>query len=171
MPLPQKIADLLRPDKSEPKDDRTSRSLLFDRGCGRFDRGLDRDEDKAGFLDAFRRRFSQPAGHEHFAPFLARRRRAFDRLGARAVELTTTSRLVVGLGLPHPVETGFLLDRLTGCPYLPASSVKGLLRAIPGRKVTPTTEQASAKGDKQPGAPKTEASAPPPQPKAPSQKQ
>jgi hypothetical protein len=49
--------------------------------------------------------------------------------------------------------------------------VDGLLRAIPGRKVTPTTEQASAKGDKQPGAPKTEASAPPPQPKAPSQKQ
>jgi RND family efflux transporter MFP subunit len=49
--------------------------------------------------------------------------------------------------------------------------VDGLLRAIPGRKVTPTTEQTSAKGDKQPGAPKTEASAPPPQPKAPSQKQ
>ncbi|MGH9360343.1 MAG: type III-B CRISPR module RAMP protein Cmr6, partial [Thermoanaerobaculia bacterium] len=39
------------------------------------------------------------------------------------------SRLVVGLGLPQPVETGFLLDRLTGCPYLPGSSVKGLLRS------------------------------------------
>jgi len=53
--------------------------------------------------------------------------------------------------------------------------VKGLLRAIPGRKVTPETEQASAEGNAQPGASKaaapTKTSAPPPEPTAPAQKQ
>jgi hypothetical protein len=53
--------------------------------------------------------------------------------------------------------------------------VDGLLRAIPGRKVTPVTEQASAEGAVQPAAPKeasqTKMSAPPPEPGAPAQKQ
>jgi len=53
--------------------------------------------------------------------------------------------------------------------------VKGLLRAIPGRKVTPETEQASAEGNAQPAAPKaaapTKPSASPPEPKAPAQSQ
>jgi RND family efflux transporter MFP subunit len=53
--------------------------------------------------------------------------------------------------------------------------VKGLLRAIPGRKVTPVTEQASAEGAAKTGAPKaadqTKTSAPPPEPKAPARSQ
>ena len=53
--------------------------------------------------------------------------------------------------------------------------VEGLLRAIPGRKVTPETEQASAEGASQPATPKAEpqtsVSIPPPEPKAPEQKQ
>lgn len=53
--------------------------------------------------------------------------------------------------------------------------VKGLLRAIPGRKVTPETEQASVEGNSQPAASETPAqtktSAPPPEPKAPAQSQ
>jgi len=53
--------------------------------------------------------------------------------------------------------------------------VDGLLRAIPGRKVTPVTEQASAKGIAQPDASKaaapTKTSAPPPEPKTPSKSQ
>ena len=35
---------------------------------------------------------------------------------------------VSGLGLGHPTETGLTLDRNTGLPYIPASSVKGVLR-------------------------------------------
>jgi RND family efflux transporter MFP subunit len=53
--------------------------------------------------------------------------------------------------------------------------VKGLLRAIPGRKVTPETEQASVEGNSQPATSKTPAqtktSAPPLEPKAPAQNQ
>ncbi|WP_457651299.1 type III-B CRISPR module RAMP protein Cmr6 [Rhodocaloribacter sp.] len=36
---------------------------------------------------------------------------------------------VTGLGLPHPVENGFLWHPTLGTPYLPASTIKGMLRA------------------------------------------
>jgi hypothetical protein len=35
---------------------------------------------------------------------------------------------ITGLGSGHPTETGMVLDRNTGVPYLPASSIKGVLR-------------------------------------------
>ncbi len=40
----------------------------------------------------------------------------------------TISPFISGLGSGHPTETGMILDRNTGVPYLPASSVKGVLR-------------------------------------------
>lgn len=39
-----------------------------------------------------------------------------------------TSPFITGLGSGHPTETGMILDRNTGLPYLPASSIKGVLR-------------------------------------------
>lgn len=35
---------------------------------------------------------------------------------------------VSGLGSGHPTETGMVLDRNTGMPYIPASGIKGVLR-------------------------------------------
>ena len=40
----------------------------------------------------------------------------------------TTSPFITGLGAGHPTETGMILDRNTGVPYIPASSIKGVLR-------------------------------------------
>ncbi len=40
----------------------------------------------------------------------------------------TETRFVTGLGLEHPVENGFLWHTTLGVPYIPGSSVKGLLR-------------------------------------------
>ena len=40
-----------------------------------------------------------------------------------------TSPLATGLGLNHPTENGFTFHPTLGVPYLPASSIKGLLRA------------------------------------------
>jgi CRISPR-associated protein Cmr6 len=48
--------------------------------------------------------------------------------GSRRVYVTR-GRLVVGLGNPHPSETGFSLDHRSGWPVLSGSSVKGLARA------------------------------------------
>lgn len=44
------------------------------------------------------------------------------------VRAKTISPFITGLGSGHPTETGMILDRNTGVPYLPASSIKGVLR-------------------------------------------
>jgi len=38
------------------------------------------------------------------------------------------SPFISGLGATHPTETGMILDRNTGLPYLPASGIKGVMR-------------------------------------------
>lgn len=44
------------------------------------------------------------------------------------IEAKTISPFITGLGSGHPTETGMILDRNTGVPYIPASSVKGVFR-------------------------------------------
>ncbi len=46
-----------------------------------------------------------------------------------AFTMMTAERLVAGLGASHVLETALTLDRNTGLPYLPGSTVKGLARA------------------------------------------
>jgi CRISPR-associated protein Cmr6 len=50
-------------------------------------------------------------------------------LPSRSQHYTTISRFVTGLGLTHPVENGFVWHHTLGAPYLPGSSVKGMMRA------------------------------------------
>lgn len=42
--------------------------------------------------------------------------------------ITLKAPLCTGLGLSHPTETGMVLDRNLGIPYIPASSLKGACR-------------------------------------------
>jgi CRISPR type III-B/RAMP module RAMP protein Cmr6 len=120
-PLPAPIARFL----SLPGP--ANRSLLFDRGMDRYEADFKIPAGgKEGFLRSFADAFRPQAG---YSEVLARREKALTARGARSILRITRTRLVVGLGLPHPTETGFLFDRITGCPYLPGSSVKGLLRA------------------------------------------
>lgn len=50
--------------------------------------------------------------------------------GGLPVELKArlVSPLILGLGLEHPSETGLCLDHCLGIPYIPSSSLKGVLR-------------------------------------------
>lgn len=59
----------------------------------------------------------------------ARVERLAERLGGETLPLRTAERLVTGLGLEHPVENGFAWHQTLGTPYLPGSSLKGLVRA------------------------------------------
>lgn len=43
--------------------------------------------------------------------------------------MSTSERLAAGLGASHVLETSLTLERNTGLPYLPGSTVKGLARA------------------------------------------
>ena len=49
----------------------------------------------------------------------------------------TDSRFVTGLGRNHPVENGFAWHSTLGVPYLPGSSIKGLVRAWAERDAEP----------------------------------
>jgi CRISPR-associated protein Cmr6 len=122
LPLPSRMSDLLISDTAF-----TSRSLLFDKGMG--------DEKNKEFLARYIGIFrGSEKLREHYKAFIKRRKVAF--ADADKITLKTAQRLVVGLGLPHPTETGLLLDRLTSVPYLPGSSIKGLLRSAAGLAIS-----------------------------------
>ena len=61
--------------------------------------------------------------------YLSRQRSLTNALGGICLEVKTDWRFVSGLGNAHPLETGFIWHRTLGVPYLPGSSVKGLIRA------------------------------------------
>jgi len=123
LPMPAAFQTLLA------LDGQANRSLVFDRGMDLWTHtpGKKSEADKPGFFRAFVSQYREKS--QGFPEFLARRAATLKALGAERRVVFTASRLVVGLGLPHPTETGFLFDRLTGCPCLPGSSLKGLLRA------------------------------------------
>lgn len=58
------------------------------------------------------------------------------RCGLCAV-FTTASRFVTGLGRSHPVENGFAWHSTLGTPYLPGSSVKGMVRVWAEQETDP----------------------------------
>ena len=72
--------------------------------------------------------------NEFFKALLKRQKATLEALEAQGYEIQTLRvqvkwRLVVGLGLPSPLETGITLQHLYGFPYLPGSAIKGVTRA------------------------------------------
>ncbi|MDR2080643.1 MAG: type III-B CRISPR module RAMP protein Cmr6 [Campylobacteraceae bacterium] len=59
-----------------------------------------------------------------------RQKEIISELGTLPIEIKAKliSPFISGLGAGHPNETGMILDRNTGCPFIPASSIKGVLR-------------------------------------------
>ncbi|MEG6617613.1 type III-B CRISPR module RAMP protein Cmr6 [Peptococcaceae bacterium 1198_IL3148] len=51
-----------------------------------------------------------------------------NRLNGRSLFLKTDGRFVTGIGREHPVENGFTWHHTLGVPYLPGSSIKGMVR-------------------------------------------
>ena len=68
---------------------------------------------------------------------------------------STCSRFATGLGRSHPVENGFAWHPTLGTPFLPGSSVKGMVRAwaeTEGEGSGSDTRLASLLGDRESGA-------------------
>ncbi len=61
--------------------------------------------------------------------YLQRRRELVQKLGGRTIRLRTDWRFMSGTGAHHPLESGFVWHHTLGVPYLPASGVKGVIRA------------------------------------------
>ena len=71
-----------------------------------------------------------PVGDESQLKEVADRMRTLtEARGGLALELSTEWRFVTGLGRSHPVENGFAWHHTLGTPYLPGSSIKGLVKA------------------------------------------
>ena len=51
------------------------------------------------------------------------------RRGGKVAVFTSDSRFVTGLGQSHPVENGFAWHPILGVPFLPGSSIKGMVRS------------------------------------------
>jgi CRISPR-associated protein Cmr6 len=58
------------------------------------------------------------------------------------------SPYVSGLGSSHPTETGMILDRNSGLPYIPASTIKGVLRLACALHIAETEPSAAAPCEK-----------------------
>ena len=52
-----------------------------------------------------------------------------EKLGGIVHRITTEGPFVTGLGREHPIENGFAWHHTLGTPFLPGSSLKGLIRA------------------------------------------
>ena len=57
-----------------------------------------------------------------------RRKELIKQLRGREFSLKTSGPFVTGLGREHPIENGFAWHHSLGVPYLPGSSLKGLVR-------------------------------------------
>jgi CRISPR type III-B/RAMP module RAMP protein Cmr6 len=118
--LPPSLHRLLLPQDAAAAA-AVNRSLVFDKTPE-----PDVKEWKHAFFTKFAVEFQQ---HEtEYDAFIARRSEALSRLQAWSLDIESTSRLIVGHGLPHATQIGFLFDRLRGVPYLSGSTLKGLLR-------------------------------------------
>ncbi len=64
--------------------------------------------------------------HEAQSTFI----KSMEKSGALALTMIAElkSPLIVGMGLSHPTEIGMVLDHTLGIPYIPASSIKGIVR-------------------------------------------
>lgn len=81
---------------------------------------------KRTFLDEAKKRGCNNTG---LAEYHKRRNQLLDMLDGKPIPFQTNWRFVSGLGSGHPYEAGFVWHRTLGVPYLPGSSVKGLIRA------------------------------------------
>lgn len=71
----------------------------------------------------------QPAAQRVLKAYLKRQEALIGALGGEVRCAATDWRFVSGLGNAHPFEAGLVWHPILGVPYLPGSSVKGLIRA------------------------------------------
>ncbi len=126
--IDRRLAALLAPRGKLPGH----AGLIFDRYLPLWAEDGDyRDRATRELLACFARA-TRVSPQDERAAALATRLARLDRLcrlrGGQWFEATLASPLVIGLGLPHPTENGFLFDPVLGLPWLPGTAVKGLCR-------------------------------------------
>lgn len=106
-----------------------NKGLLFDRLFGGYETGwkVDNDKNKQTHpLDWL----TGPCGNAAALESAKNRQLALiSTLNGKAISCQLDWNMVTGTGEAHPLENGFRWHHTLGVPYLPASSIKGMLRA------------------------------------------
>lgn len=89
--------------------------------------GRDGENPKLAWIDTLTG--SRVGGRGRIEESAARLIELVDRRDGTWLVLRTSSRFVTGLGRSHPAENGFAWHPTLGIPYLPGSSIKGMVRA------------------------------------------
>ena len=87
------------------------------------------DKAKNDFFECVIEYANSPEIGSYLTAHIDRHKELVDNCGGEHREFSTDWRFVTGLGMGHVIETGFVWHRTLGVPYLPGSSVKGMLRA------------------------------------------
>lgn len=130
----QNWRELLDRLRSQARQAPANAGLFFDRFAqiwqlNREGAWVPRDGATKKFLGDVLRLLEEPNASDLLDSYLQRRDKMLQAIGAKWVDARTSWRFVSGLGLPNPTENGFVWDRNLGVPYLPGSSVKGMVRA------------------------------------------
>ncbi|MCX6678357.1 MAG: type III-B CRISPR module RAMP protein Cmr6 [Methanothrix sp.] len=127
---------LYKPISQPDFDSSPNAGLRYDKFCDRWEGGWKSGLGKNGkgeWVNAF-------TSHDKDNPVfigdrdlleetVERRLTLLEKCGGLALSLETQGPMVSGLGRSHPVENGFAWHHLLGIPYLPGSSVKGMVRS------------------------------------------
>ena len=109
-----------------------------DEGADSWDLSGDKNERKSRKLTWIEQVTDCPVGEQdQLDTHALRLTRLVERCGGRIAVFVTESRFVTGLGRSHPVENGFAWHPTLGTPYLPGSSIKGLVLAWAREQAAP----------------------------------
>jgi CRISPR-associated protein Cmr6 len=105
-------------------------ALFFERFCYL----LHYDDSTFNLYQSFLKNYNENKKIESVQSALKKLHHRFDQIvsahNGKKLQFTNIGKIAIGLGNEHPTENGFVLDRNTGIPYLPATVIKGVCRAL-----------------------------------------
>ncbi|MCX8207742.1 MAG: type III-B CRISPR module RAMP protein Cmr6 [Methanothrix sp.] len=113
---------------SEPQPGKGNAGLWYDKFCDRWNKEFDSLGDR-GKHEWIRTVVGNVGDGALLREMQERVVSLISKSGGKSMLFRTTAPFVTGLGRSHPVENGFAWHHTLGVPYLPGSSVKGMVRA------------------------------------------
>lgn len=121
---------LYKHERHSSKPEYGNTGLWYDKFCDQWNQNFDTLKEPDGKKEWIETVTKAPLGNEVEIHDAVKRRKALteNRSGIDLL-FRTDGRFVTGLGLNHPVENGFTWHHTLGTPYIPGTSVKGVVRA------------------------------------------
>lgn len=118
--------------------------LVYDKFCNVWSKKSDKwslGDNKKKWLEGFARIVGN---RDLIEDMSSRLQRLVEARGGNIIFVRTAGRFVTGMGNENPAENGFAWHPTLGTPYMPGSSVKGMLRAWMQEWVTSDPRQINA---------------------------